>query len=143
MSNKYADIIKLPHHVSETRPRMSMRDRAGQFAPFAALTGYEDSIDEAARYTDCRITPDESELEILNVKLNHIAESLLNSSPVTIRHFVPDKRKTGGTYADTTGIVKKIDEYERSLLMTDGTVIPIDEITAITVSGDDSLFPAK
>lgn len=135
MSDRYKDIIKLPHHVSETHPPMSMRDRAGQFAPFAALTGYGDSIDEAARFTENRITQDESEIEIINGKLNYISEHLLGKSPVTIRHFVPDERKTGGAYVDTTGIVKKIDAYEQTVLMRDGTGIPIAEITAV------ELFP--
>lgn len=131
MTNSYDDIIHLPHHVSATRPQMSALDRAAQFSPFAALTGYDAAIKEAARLTDKRLELDESVKEALNEKLQIIAGHLKDRPEVSITYFQPDIRKAGGAYVTADGAVKKIDEYERVVLMTDGIVIPIDEIFSI------------
>lgn len=132
MSNgKYDDIINLPNPTPTCRPRMSTLDRAAQFAPFAALTGYEAVVAEAARLTDARLELSEDMKTILNEKMQMIVDNLDNEPFVTITYFVPDKRKAGGAYVDVSGIVKEIDEYERCIVMTEGAKIPIEQIRAI------------
>lgn len=128
MDDKYKDILHLPHKQSETRPHMPVGDRAAQFAPFAALTGYDSAIRETARLTDSKRELSESDLDILNRKLTYIMEHLDKDSPVTITYFQADNKKSGGAYITYTGTVKRIDEYERIILMTDGTKIPIEDI---------------
>ena len=127
----YSKIINLPHHQSATRKRMSNYDRAAQFAPFAALTGYEAVVEEAARLTDARLELSEDMKTMLNDKMQMILDNLENEPFVTITYFVPDKRKAGGAYVDVSGIVERIDEYERCIVMTEGTKIPIEQIRAI------------
>lgn len=131
MSGKYDDMLHMPHHVSPTRPRMSMIDRAAQFSPFAALTGYEDAVRETARLTDHRIELDEAEKSILDEKLRLLAEQLPSQPEVSITYFQPDTRKAGSAYPTVTGTIKKIDEYKRILLMIEGTKVPIDDILKI------------
>lgn len=126
--NRYDDIINLPHHVSEKHPRMSMIDRAAQFSPFAALTGHGAAIEETARLTDERIEIEENKKEIINEKLIFIAESADESPEVTVTFFAPDGRKFGGEYVSVTGKVKKIDAYKHDVVMTDGRIIPIENI---------------
>lgn len=128
MNGNYDDLLSLPHHTSKTRPRMSRHDRAAQFAPFAALTGYEAVVKEAARLTDVRPVLTEDEVAELDTRLRLAIE--LNAE-VTITWFCPDAKKTGGSYVTTTGQVKKTDELQRALTMKDGTQIPIQEITAV------------
>lgn len=128
--NKYDDIINLPHHVSKKHPQMSMANRAAQFMPFQALTGYGAAVKETARLTDRRIELDEYEKAELDDKLNHILDSE-EPTQVAVTYFQPDERKEGGRYLNITGIIKKIDEYERVLVMEDKTVIPIDEVFEI------------
>ncbi|MCC8128386.1 MAG: YolD-like family protein [Clostridiales bacterium] len=128
----YQDIIDLPHHVSATRPHMSMGDRAAQFSPFAALTGYDAAVQETARRTDRRAELDEEIKQDLSERLNLIQGNLAAAPVVEITYFVPDERKEGGAYNTVTGIVKKIDEYHRLVVLTDGTDIPIDEIIEIS-----------
>lgn len=130
-AHKYDDIIDLPHHVSSTRPRMSVSDRAAQFAPFAALTGHDAVIEETARLTDKCAELDESEKSMLNEKLQMILEHIDDAPEVSVIYFVPDARKSGGAYVSITGQVKKIDEYEHQVIMTDGATIAIDSIYAI------------
>lgn len=132
MSQDYSDIINLPHHVSETRPHMSMHDRAAQFSPFAALTGYDAAVKETARLTDQRAELDEEMKQNISERLNLIQENLAAASVVEITYFVPDERKEGGAYNTAIGTVKKIDEYQRLVVLTDGTDIPIDEIIEIS-----------
>lgn len=132
MSQDYSDIINLPHHVSETRPRMSMRDRAAQFSPFAALTGYDAAVEETARLTDQRADLDEEMKQNISERLNFIQENLTAAPMVEITYFVPDERKEGGAYCTATGTVKKIDDFQRLVVLTDGTDIPIDEIIEIS-----------
>lgn len=131
--HKYDDILYLPHPVSRRRGSMSNYDRAAQFSPFAALTGFDATIEEAGRLTDRRIELDEAEKELLNEKLQEILEHIDAQPQVTITHFVYDQRKAGGAYISTTGRVKKIDTYSRAILFTDGTAIPVSEIVGIFV----------
>lgn len=129
-ASRYHDIIDLPHHVSTYRPRMPMLNRAAQFSPFAALTGYEDSIREAARLTDARIELDECAKAALDAKLQIIQSN--PQTPVSITYFVPDARKAGGAYVTAEGFVRKI--VQHTVRMTDRTVIPIEDI--IGIEGD-------
>lgn len=131
MTNSYDDIIHLPHHVSKTRPQMPVSDRAAQFAPFAALSGYDAAIRETARLTDERLELDEHMKSVLSDKLQIIAERIDERPEISITYFVPDEKKDGGAYITAAGTAKKIDEYERIVLMDDGTAIPIDEIISI------------
>lgn len=124
----YEDIVDLPHHVSRKHPQPTMADRAARFAPFAAITGYEEMVLEEARVTDDRIEMDESSKAALNEKLNMILEFLDEQPEVSITYFEPDKRKAGGAYITVTGTVKRIDEYEHLVIMTDGKKINIDDI---------------
>ena len=124
----YEDIVDLPHHVSKKHPQPTMADRAARFAPFAAITGYEEMVLEEARVTDDRIEMDESSKAALNEKLNMILEFLDEQPEVSITYFEPDKRKAGGAYITVIGTVKRIDEYEHLVIMTDGKKINIDDI---------------
>ena len=133
-NHKYDDIIDLPHHVSATRPRMSMIDRAAQFSPFAALTGYDAAIKETGRLTDERIELSEESRTVLDRKQQFLMDRLADRPEVSVTYFVPDERKTGGAYIAVTGQVKKVDAFERLLILTDGTKIPLDEICDL--SGD-------
>lgn len=128
MSGEYEDIIHLPHHVSSKRPPMPMSDRAAQFSPFAALTGYDDAIRETGRLTEQKIQLDEEALATLDEKFHVLQEHLDESPEIQFTYFKPDERKAGGTYITVLGIVKKIQEYERQLILEDGNVIPIDDI---------------
>lgn len=129
--DNYEDIINLPHHQSTKRPQMPLKDRAAQFAPFAALTGYDAEIRETARLTDAKIELDESTLAILNDKLQIILDNLDTKPEVTITYFKPDTKKAGGAYIEHTGTVKRIDEYERTVIFMDMTAILIEDILDI------------
>ena len=131
MNNRYNEIINLPHHVSKTRPQMPMSDRAAQFAPFAALTGYDAAIKETGRLTDEKIEMDEEALNILNMKFQILVDSLDNEPEVTFTYFKPDERKAGGAYIEVTGTVKKVDDFERLIVMQNGTKMPMDDILNI------------
>lgn len=129
ISHKYDDIINLPHHVSKKHPQISLHDRAAQFSPFAALTGHKAAINETARLTDEKQILSEDVIAKLNEQLNLIKENIGTNQTVTITYFVPDDKKSGGAYISNTGVVKKIDEYNRTVIMTDKTVIPIEQIS--------------
>ncbi|MEM5766723.1 MAG: YolD-like family protein [Bacillota bacterium] len=131
MNTPYDDILPLPHHVSEKHPPMSRLDRAAQFSPFAALTGYEAAVEETARLTDRRIELDEGEKEAIDQQLTLVQERLPEPTEVTITYFMPDKKKAGGAYVSVSGTVKKIDDYERTVILREGTSIPIDDILHI------------
>ena len=131
VSNKYADIINLPHYISKTRPQMSISDRAAQFSPFAALTGYDAAIEETGRLTDSFIELDENSKSILNEKLQLIVKHIKEQPKVTITYFKPDEKKEGGAYVDIIGFVKKIDDYEQCVVMKDRTKIKIEMICNI------------
>ena len=124
----YEDIVNLLPHISKKHPQPSMMDRAARFAPFAAITGYEEMVMEEARVTEERIDLDEGALALLSEKLNMIQEFLDEEPEVTITYFEPDKKKSGGAYVSITGVVKRIDEYEHLVIMTDGKKIKIEEI---------------
>lgn len=130
-NHKYDDIIGLPHHVSATRPRMSMIDRAAQFSPFQALTGYGAAIQETGRLTDRKIELSEDERILLDMKQQILLDNIRECPDVSITYFIPDERKTGGSYVTVTGNVKKIDDYQRLLILTDRAQIPLDEIVDI------------
>lgn len=129
--HKYDDMINLAHHVSKTHPHMPVRDRAAQFAPFAALSGHHEAVRETARLTEERIELDENCKAILDGKLQNIYEHLDTEPALSVTYFVPDPKKSGGAYVTVSGCVKKIREYERTLILTDGTEIPIDAIIDI------------
>ncbi len=136
MNGKYDEIMGLPHHVSKTRPQMPMSDRAAQFAPFAALTGYDAAIKETGRLTDERIELDVEALSALDMKYQLLMDALDEAPEVTITYFQPDERKAGGKYVSAVGAVKKIDDFERRITMRDGTRIPTDDVLSI----DGELF---
>lgn len=127
----YEDIVNLPPHISKKHPQPTMMERAARFAPFAAITGYEEMVLEEARVTEERIDLDEGTLALLNEKLNMIQEFLDEEPEVKITYFEPDTKKSGGAYVSVTGIVKRIDEYEHIVLMTDGKKINIEDIYGI------------
>ena len=131
MKNNYEDIIYLPHHVSKKHPQMPVQDRAAQFAPFAALTGYGDVLQETARLTEKKIELDEYDKDALNRRLRFVLEEKSEDSMVFITYFVPDERKDGGAYVTIEGEIRRLDDVGRSLQMMDGTVIPIEDILSI------------
>lgn len=131
----YDDIIDLPHHVSATRPRMPTLDRAAQFAPFAALTGYGAAIAETGRQTEERIELDEQEKAVLDGQLCMIRERIRERPVVTLTYFQPDERKAGGAYVSETEPVKRIDAYGRFVVLMSGRRVPIDDIVAIEIDG--------
>jgi len=133
MNRNYDDIINLPHHVSKKHPQMSLEARSAQFAPFAALTGYDDMIDETARFTNSRKVLNEEQKTILDRKLKLIQEKIETKPEVTITYFVPDLIKDGGEYVSITGKVRKIDRYKHVIILEDKREIPIVEITEITI----------
>lgn len=131
MNEKYKEIIHLPHKQSTTRPHMPVADRAAQFAPFAALVGYDDAVKETARLTDSRRELSDGALVQLNTKLNYIQEHLDEQPEVTITYFQADSKKSGGAYLTCTGIVKRVDDYEHIVQMQNGREIFIDDISEI------------
>lgn len=134
MNGKYGEIMGLPHHVSKTRPQMPMSDRAAQFAPFAALTGYDSAIKETGRLTNERIELNEDALTALNVKYQFLMDALDEESEIKITYFKPDERKAGGEYVSAIGAVKKVDDFERLITMQDGTRIPMDDVYDMSIS---------
>ncbi len=130
MKHPYDDIIDLPHHISERHPQMSMYNRAAQFAPFAALTGHDAAITEAARLTDAELELSESDAEVLNRKLAYL-QSLDEKPTISVTYFVPDDKKEGGSYHTATGIVKSVEPDKGVLLFEDGTGITVIRIKDI------------
>ncbi len=130
-TNKYDDIIDLPHHVSKSRPQMSVHDRAAQFSPFAALTGHGAAIKETERLTDRRIELDENQKSVINEKLQMIFEQVEKHPEISVTYFVPDQRKTGGKYVTIEGRVIKMDGYHRTLIFEDQTLVPMADILDI------------
>ena len=130
-TKKYDDIINLPHHVSIKHKHMSMEMRAAQFAPFAALTGYEDAVKETGRLTSERIELDEEQKVILDEKLKIINDKIIQHPKISLTYFIPDMRKEGGKYETVAKEIKKIDEFKHSIIMMDGEEILINDIVAI------------
>ena len=128
MRDQYEDIIHLPHPVSKRHPRMPQSDRAAQFSPFAALTGYEAVIAETARLTEKRPELTESRRAELNEELMQIMERQNQHPYVSATWFREDARKAGGAYVTASGRVKKLDCYEKVLILEDGSRIPMEEL---------------
>ena len=128
MNGTYDDIINMPHHKSDCHARMSVHDRAAQFSPFAALTGYDAEITETARLTDSRIELSEEEKEILDSKLRRAEDT---KQTVCITCFVPDPHKSGGAYVEIVGRVKKIDSIDGLVRLMDGRETSIEDIFMI------------
>ncbi len=124
----YQDILYLPHHVSNTRKQMPAENRAAQFAPFAALTGYDEAIDETVRTTDECVALDEDEAEQLDYKLQHLLAHLAKTPRVKLTYFVPDARKSGGAYHTKDGDVLSVDLQKGVLTFADRTAIALGSI---------------
>lgn len=136
MNEKYEKIINLPHRSSKKHAPMAKSDRAAQFAPYSALSGYEDAVEETARPTDSKIELDDYEKDRINAALT----SLLSSPPdtrVSITYFRPDKRKSGGAYVTVTGEIGRFDEIERELTLVGGHRIKIEDITDAKILCED------
>lgn len=131
MKNDYSDIIDHPHYVSKTRPQMSELERAAQFSPFAALTGYDAAIQETGRLTDEKIELGEETKAVLDMKQQFLLDMISDQPEITVTYFIPDTKKSGGAYVSVTGNFKRIDEYERLMLLTTGEKIPLDDIMDI------------
>lgn len=131
MSGKYDDIIGMPHHTSPRHPRMSMRDRAAQFAPFSALTGYGDVVDETARLTDGRIVLTEDAKALLDFKQRLLQERIDTKPEITVTYFVKDVRKSGGSYQTVRGRLLRIDDVERTLVLEGGRRINAQDVIDI------------
>ena len=129
--HRYDDIIDLPRPVSPTRRRMTPLERAAQFSPFAALTGYDAALAESVRLTEEKAELDEDALRELEEKLRLLA-SRTDHPLVTVTYFRPDTRKKGGAYATVTGKLKKLRLFERELLLEDGTAIPLDDVAGLS-----------
>ncbi len=128
---KYDDIINMPHHISKKHPRMSLENRSAQFAPFAALTGYEDEVEETARITDKKIEITDEIKSTINMRLQIIQEKINTKPKVTIKYFIPDNKKEGGSYKTVTSNVLKIDQYNKLVVLKDNTKIFISDIINI------------
>ncbi len=127
-NKKYENIINKPHHVSKVHPQISLYARSAQFAPFAALTGYEDAVKETARETQEELEIDDELKSILDAKLQMLIEIKESNPEISITYFVKDEKKSGGKYVTITGIIKKIDLYEQIITLVDNTVIPIKNV---------------
>lgn len=132
MNKNYDDIINIPHWNPKGHPRMSIEARSAQFAPFAALTGYEGAIKETARLTDRRIEIDDGLKQELNSKLQYALENSEKNPVVVITYFLPDDKKNGGKYVDKIGQIKKIDNVEGFIIFKDKSKIKIDDVIDIT-----------
>ncbi len=141
--HRYDDIINLPHHVSKTRPQMSMRDRAAQFSPFAALTGYDDAVEETARLTDKQYELSEDARNRLDEQLRLIADRIGEQPEIEVTYFVPDELKEGGAYITAIGCIRRIDEYAKELVFADGTRIGLESVAEIKVNDLSDNSPIK
>ena len=133
MNNPYADIIDLPHHVSKRHPQMPMEKRAAQFSPFAAVSGHDEAIHETSRFTEEQLELSEDEMNAIDEKLQWLRKHIKEQPEVTITYFKPDETKNGGAYVTVTGSARKIDEGV--LIFQDGTVIPIEDVITVNISG--------
>ena len=129
--HKYDDIINLPHHVSKVHPRMAIQNRAAQFASFSALTGYDSELRESVRITDKKIELEEEVKEGLNRKLQKIKANIQDRLNVNFTYFIKDKTKDGGAYIKTYGVVNKIDEDNKIIILDTKEEIPIDDILEV------------
>lgn len=131
MTGPYDDMLNLPHPTSRRHPRMSLSDRAAQFAPFAALSGHSAALVETARLTERRIELDEDVKAALDLKQQMLMDRIDEHPDVAVTWFQPDGKKNGGRYVTTTGRLKRIDEVERVLVMEDKTTVPLDDVISI------------
>lgn len=129
--HKYDDMLMLSRPISAKHMPMPRLDRAAQFSSFAALTGYDESVGETARLTDSRIELDEDRASELNDKLNILRDNLYERPEIAVTYFVPDSKKSGGKYVTFKGNARAIDEYERAIIFTKGSRIPLDDIFAL------------
>ena len=132
--HQYDDIINMKHHKSKKHPPMSLYARSSQFAPFAALTGYEEAVTETAREVGERIDIDDELKNILDSKIQMLSEQIKKKHEIVFTYFVPDLTKVGGAYINVTGIIKKIDTINQIIILEDKTEIPITDI--IDISGE-------
>lgn len=132
--DKYDDIINLPHYEPKYHPRMSKYKRSAQFAPFAALVGYDEQVQECSRLTDKRLEIDDELKEKINNKLNKLNELIKNSPEVEITYFIPDEKKDGGKYITEIGNVKRIDYINRFIKLTDNKKIILDDVIDIKIN---------
>lgn len=133
MTDRYADIIDLPHYEPQRHPRMSASARAAQFAPFAALTGYDAAIEETARQTDPRLEPEADSLADLDRKMAWLRQHAEGEPPlVAVTYFRPDARKEGGAYLSHEGRLKGVDPCGGLLLFADGAAIPLRSVLDLT-----------
>ena len=130
-SHKYDDIIGLPHPISVKHPQMAREDRAAQFSPFAALTGYDEAISETQRLTETKKELDEDVKTRLNEKIAVLATRIAEHPVVKITYFKEDGKKEGGAYLTIVGAVRKVKECEKILQMEDGTEIPLADVSGI------------
>lgn len=128
---KYDDILNMPHRVSSTRPHMSMHDRAAQFSPFAALTGYDDTVKETARLTDEKQELTADRITDLNQKITFLKEHAEERPEITIEYFIPDEKKSCGKYVTLSGTFRRIDEYNHNMIFTSEKEIPLNDILEI------------
>lgn len=131
--NPYEDMLELSHPVSKTHPQMARRDRAAQFAPFAALTGYEEAVREAARFTEEKMILDEDSKEQLDWKLRRLQEKVKEKPAITVTYFLKDEKKKGGKYVTVTGVLKKIDGYTHQFVLESGEEIPVEDIVSLNL----------
>lgn len=134
--SRYDDILHLSRPVSEKRAPMTLQDRAAQFSPFAALTGYDSVIAEAGRLTERCVELDEGSIQQLNRQLNEILSQIDHQPAVTVTWFRPDDRKEGGSYETKTGSVKKLDATKQLLQFADRTEIPFGQLLSIRLHPD-------
>lgn len=135
-SCRYEDIIDLPHPVSRKHAQMPKAERAAQFSPFAALTGYEEAVAETARLTESRTELDESRKLALGETLYRAQEKISERPEAAIVYFRPDERKEGGAYVSVVGRLRRVDEIGRFLLLCDGTRIPLDDLRSLDLTGE-------
>lgn len=128
MNGPYDNMLHLPRHVSTGHPQMSIANRAAQFTPFGALTGYDAAIKETARLTDTRIELAESAIDKLDLKLSLLSARVEDHPEVIVTYYQPDAKKEGGAYMTVTGEIKKIDDYERQIVLRSGPRIPIEDL---------------
>ena len=127
----YNDIVNLPHHVSASRQPMSSADRAAQFAPFAALTGYEDAVAEAGRITGTQIELDEQQQVELNRRFNLLMTNITRLPEVEVEYFVPHMLKSVGEYVVYRGVIKKVSISDKRIIFQDDTVIQLNMVVAL------------
>ena len=130
MNEKYKEIINMPHPVSKKHAQMDRLDRAAQFAPYSALSGYEDSVEETARLTDQKIELDDYEKERINATLTHLLADPLDKR-VSITFFRPDNHKEGGAFITVTGSIDKYDEAKKEISLIGGAPIGINDIVDV------------